>query len=51
MEQFDRINTVKQYNDHTGVDTLHPLITVVKFRELPFVCNFRRHMRIFVPCS
>lgn len=47
MEQFDKIDTVKQYNDHAGVDTLHPLVSVVKFSELPFVRNFRRHMGIY----
>lgn len=47
MEQFDRIDTVKRYNDHAGVDTLHPLASVIKFNELPLVRNFRRYMGIY----
>lgn len=47
MEHFDRIDTVKDYNDYAGVDTLHPLVSVVKFSELPFVRNFRRYMGIY----
>ena len=47
MEQVDRIDTVRQYNDHAGVDTLHPLVSVVKFNELPVIQNFRRYMGIY----
>lgn len=47
MEHFDRIDTVRQYNDHAGVDTLHPLVSVVKFNDLPLVRNFRRYMGIY----
>ncbi len=47
MEQFDRIDTVKHYNDYAGVDTLHPLVSVVNFSELPYVRNFRRYMGIY----
>ncbi len=47
MEKTERIDTVKQYNDHAGVDTLHPLVSVVRFSELPFVRNFRRYMGIY----
>ncbi|MET6999470.1 helix-turn-helix domain-containing protein [Chitinophaga defluvii] len=47
MEQFERIDTVKNYNDYAGVDTLHPLVSVVKFSDLPFVRNFRRYMNIY----
>lgn len=47
MEHFDRIDTVKNYNDYAGVDTLHPLVSVVKFSQLPFVRNFRRYMGIY----
>lgn len=47
MEIFDKIDTVKHYNDHAGVDTLHPLVSVVRFSELPFVKNFRQYMGIY----
>lgn len=38
MQKIDRIETVKQYNDSVGVETLHPLVSVVNFDEMP-----RRH--------
>ena len=47
MEHFERIDTVKHYNDYAGVDTLHPLVSVVKFSELSFVKSFRRYMNIY----
>ncbi|WEK71167.1 MAG: helix-turn-helix transcriptional regulator [Candidatus Chryseobacterium colombiense] len=47
MEHFERIDTVRNYNDYAGVDTLHPLVSVVKFSELPFIRNFRRYMNIY----
>ncbi|MFT3903284.1 MAG: AraC family transcriptional regulator [Niabella sp.] len=47
MEHVDRINTVKDYNDYAGVDTLHPLVSVVNFSELPVIRNFRRYMGIY----
>ncbi|WP_025125494.1 helix-turn-helix domain-containing protein [Myroides odoratimimus] len=47
MEQFERIDTVKNYNDHVGVDTLHPLVSVVNFSEQSSVRNFKRYMGIY----
>ncbi|HWJ27234.1 MAG TPA: helix-turn-helix transcriptional regulator [Flavisolibacter sp.] len=47
MEQFDRIDTVKHYNDFAGVDTLHPLVSVVNFSKLSVIRNFRRYMGIY----
>jgi len=47
MEHFDRIDTVKHYNDYVGVDTLHPMVSMVNFSELPHVRNFRRYMGIY----
>ncbi|MDR2273561.1 MAG: AraC family transcriptional regulator [Sphingobacterium sp.] len=47
MEQVERYDTVKQYNDSMGVDTLHPQVSVVNFNEIPIVQNFRRYMGIY----
>ncbi|WP_413512327.1 helix-turn-helix domain-containing protein [Myroides odoratus] len=47
MEHFEKIDTVKNYNDYTGVDTLHPLVSVVNFSELRDVPNFKRYMGIY----
>ncbi|CAM3550070.1 helix-turn-helix transcriptional regulator [Flavobacterium chungbukense] len=47
MEEVERIDTVKQYNDSVGVDTLHPLVSVVNFDEIPTYQYFRRYMGIY----
>jgi len=47
MEQVEKIDTVRQYNDHVGVDTLHPLVSVVKFDDLGAIGNFRKYMGIY----
>ncbi|WP_300598411.1 helix-turn-helix transcriptional regulator [Niabella sp.] len=47
MEQVERIDTVKQYNSNMGVDTLHPLVSVINFNEFPAVQYFRRYMGIY----
>ncbi|MCF0072194.1 helix-turn-helix transcriptional regulator [Dyadobacter sp. CY261] len=47
MEQVERIDTVKQYNNWIGVDTLHPLVSVINFNEIPTVQHFRRYMGIY----
>lgn len=47
MEQVERIDTVKQYNNWIGVETLHPLVSVINFSEIPTVQHFRRYMGIY----
>ncbi|MBB2147442.1 helix-turn-helix domain-containing protein [Pedobacter gandavensis] len=47
MKDFERIDTVRQYNESMGVDTLHPLVSVVNFDEIPTYHNFRRHMGVY----
>jgi len=47
MDNVIRIDTVHQYNAHLGVDTLHPLVTVVNFNEIPTVINFRMYMGVY----
>lgn len=47
MEQVERIDTVKQYNNSMGIDTFHPLVSVVNFNEVPAVQYFRWYMGIY----
>lgn len=47
MEKIERMDTVKQYNDCLGVDTLHPLVSVVNFNEIPAIHSYRRYMGIY----
>jgi AraC-like DNA-binding protein len=47
MEKVERIDTVKQYNNWIGTDTLHPLVSVINFNEIPSVQHFRRYMGVY----
>lgn len=47
MREIERIDTVRQYNESMGVDTLHPLVSVVNFDEIPTYQNFRRYMGVY----
>lgn len=47
MEKVDRIDTVNQYNNYAGVDTLHPLVSVINFNEIPTIQHFRRYMGLY----
>jgi len=47
MEQVERIDAVKQYNNWVGADTLHPLVSVVNFNEIPTIQHFRRYMGVY----
>jgi hypothetical protein len=47
MEHVEKIDTVRQYNNMLGVDTLHPLVSVINFDELPPVINTRMHLGIY----
>ena len=47
MEKVARIETVKQYNAQEHVDTLHPLVTVVKFDETPKVLKYKAYFSVY----
>ena len=47
MERVEIINTVQEYNNNMGVDTLHPLISVINFNELPSVQRFRMNIGLY----
>jgi len=47
MEQVNRIDTVGQYNAYVGVDTQHPLISVVNFNEVPTIQHFRHYIGVY----
>ncbi|TDO20898.1 helix-turn-helix domain-containing protein [Pedobacter duraquae] len=47
MEQVNRIDAVGQYNAYVGVDTQHPLVSVVNFNEVPVIQYFRHYMGIY----
>ncbi|MBE8970911.1 helix-turn-helix transcriptional regulator [Nostocales cyanobacterium LEGE 12452] len=47
MEQVERIDAVKHYNNWVGADTLHPLVSVVKFDGMPTAQHFRHYMGVY----
>lgn len=47
MEQIERIDSVRQYNDYAGVDTLHPLVSIINFDKVPAIQHFRRYMGVY----
>lgn len=47
MEKVERMDTVGQYNSWMGVETLHPLVSVVNFNEIPSIFHFRRAMGLY----
>jgi AraC-like DNA-binding protein len=47
MEQVQKIDTVRDYNNMLGIDTRHPLVSVISFDEMPPVVNTRMHLGIY----
>jgi AraC-like DNA-binding protein len=47
MEEVKRLDTVRQYNDYVGVDTLHPLVSVVNFSAAPTILHYRHYMGVY----
>lgn len=47
MEEVKRLDTVRQYNEYAGVDTLHPLVSVVNFNEVPTIIHYRHYMGVY----
>jgi AraC-like DNA-binding protein len=47
MEEVKRLDTVRQYNDYIGVDTLHPLVSVINFAKVPAILHFRQYMGVY----
>lgn len=47
MEQVERMDSIKQYNEYIGVDTLHPLVSVVNFDDMEPIQHFKRLMGVY----
>jgi AraC-like DNA-binding protein len=47
MEEVKRLDTVREYNNYVGVDTLHPLVSVVNFNDAPTIIHYRHHMGVY----
>ncbi|MCF2501285.1 MULTISPECIES: helix-turn-helix domain-containing protein [Dyadobacter] len=47
MDQIKRIDTVKDYNAWIGVETFHPLVSIIIFDEISAVREFRGCMGVY----
>jgi len=47
MSGIFRINTVTEYNNLVGQETLHPLVSIVDFAQVEPFCYFRRQLGIY----
>jgi AraC-like DNA-binding protein len=47
MNEIIRINTVAEYNKLAGVETLHPLVSVVDFEKAEPFCFFRAQLGVY----
>lgn len=47
MSEIVRINSVNDYNQKVGVETLHPLISVVDFQKIEPFCYFRSQLGVY----
>lgn len=47
MKEIIKINTVKQFNDGVGIETKHPLVSVVNFYELSELVHFKLYMNLY----
>ena len=47
MEKVERIDSIREYHQLTGIETLHPLVTVVNFNDIPTMYAFRRYMGLY----
>jgi AraC-like DNA-binding protein len=47
MEKIEKMETVSQYNAWMGVETLHPLVSVINFDDIESVHTFRRYMGLY----
>jgi len=47
MSEITRINTVTEYNNLVGQETLHPLVSIVDFEKVEPFCYFRKQMGVY----
>jgi AraC family transcriptional activator of pobA len=47
MSEVLSINTVTEYNNQVGMETLHPLVSIVDFEKVEPFCNFRMQLGVY----
>ena len=49
MEKIMQLKTIKEYNDYMGVETRHPLVSVIEGSRMPHpVPHARKHVGMYV---
>lgn len=48
MENIIRLNTIKDYNDFLGIETLHPLVSVINASQLKPLRHVRKNIGFYV---
>lgn len=47
MNEITRINTVTQYNHLIGIETLHPLVSLIDFEKVEPFCYFKSQLGVY----
>lgn len=47
MEKISRIDTVNEYNKLIGMETLHPLVSIIDFEQVEPFCYFRKQLGLY----
>ncbi|NJK95008.1 MAG: AraC family transcriptional regulator [Bacteroidales bacterium] len=47
MSEINRINTVTEYNNLVGIETLHPLVSIIDFEKVEPFCYIRMQLRVY----
>lgn len=47
MSEINRINTVTEYNNLVGIETLHPLVSIIDFEKVEPFCYIRMQLGIY----
>ncbi|WDF70652.1 helix-turn-helix transcriptional regulator [Sphingobacterium oryzagri] len=46
-KQIERIDSIREYHQLGDIETLHPLVSVIRFDEIPAIQYFRRYMGLY----
>jgi hypothetical protein len=47
MSEINRINTVTEYNNLVGIETLHPLVSIIDFEKVEPFCYVRMQLGVY----
>jgi AraC-like DNA-binding protein len=47
MNKITRINTIAEYNNLVGIETLHPLVSIIDFAKVDPFCYFKRQLGVY----